>query len=203
MLNSEIDAAKIFFANGLYEKSKEIFLNNGMLYEAGLCSLLMRNLNSARLIWEASKDPCTGTVWGLAVLNIIEKKHFGKNPTYFQIRAFLEVYIALFIENELFDYADALINSCRSFISANSETPKFLARVLSSFGYNEMAYEFLEITFSINSCDPEAFYILAETKISESKFQEASEILKQALKITPEYYPAIKLKEQLENAKNS
>ena len=57
MKNIDIDFAKFCFENKHYDKAKEIFLNNDMLYEAGFSALLAGNLNSARLIWKEVKDP--------------------------------------------------------------------------------------------------------------------------------------------------
>lgn len=128
---NDIDFARFCFENKHYEKAKEIFLNNNMLYEAGFCTLLSGNINSTKLIWNEIKDPGLAASWGLIILDIIEKKTHTKKPKYFQTRAFLEVYLNLLIENELYDWADNIINAYKFFTEANGEVPKFIARVLS------------------------------------------------------------------------
>ena len=50
--DNEIEFARFCFENKHYDKAKELFLNNDMLYEAGFSSLLTGNLNSAKLIWK-------------------------------------------------------------------------------------------------------------------------------------------------------
>ena len=60
--DNEIEFARFCFENKHYDKAKELFLNNDMLYEAGFSSLLTGNLNSAKLIWKEIKRPlsCSG-----------------------------------------------------------------------------------------------------------------------------------------------
>jgi len=200
MRNVDIDFAKLCFENKQYDKAKEIFLNNGMLYEAGFSSLLAGNLNSAKLIWKEVKDPCPGTGWGLIILDILENKAFTKAPGYFQTRAFFEVYLNLFIENQLFDWADTMIDSYKFFTRSNSEVPKFIARILSFWGYSSLAHEFSEISKKICWFDPEIHFIEAETYLAEEKYNLAYDSIKETLKVAPAYYPAKKMKAMLENS---
>lgn len=200
MKNIDIDFAKFCFENRQYDKAKEIFLNNDMLYEAGFCSLLSKNLNSAKLIWKEVKDPCPATGWGLIILDILENKPFVKGPGYFQTRAFFEVYLNLFIENKLYDWADSVIESYKFFTRSNSEVPKFIARVLSIWGYSALVHEFSEISKKICYFDPEIHFIEAETYLAEEKYNQAYDCIKETLKVAPGYYPAKKLKEMLENS---
>jgi len=201
MKNIDIDFAKLCFENKQYQKAKEIFLENNMLYEAGLSALLMGNINSTKLIWKEIKNPGFDTSWGLIILDIIEKKAFTKTPKYFQTRAFLEVYLNLFLENELYDWADSIINAYKFFTKANAEVPKFIARVLSSFGYFELTHEFADIAKKICYYDHEIHYIEAEMYFMENKFEMAKTAISETLKIAPDYFPAKRLKEIIENSK--
>lgn len=196
---NDIDFARLCFENKQYDKAKEIFLNSDMLYEAGFSALLGGNIQSARLIWTESKDPCLATDWGLIILDLLEKKPRIKAPKYFQTRAFLEVYLNLFIENELYDWADEIINAYKFFGRANSETPKFLARVLYCFGYFRMVREFSNLSKKICYFDPEIHYIEAETALVEGDFAGAKKSIYEILKFAPEYYPAKKLQKIIQN----
>ena len=186
--NDEIIFAKFCFENKHYENAKELFLNNNMLYEAGFSSLLNGNLNSARLIWKDTKDPGLATDWGLIILDVIENKPYTKSPKYFQTRAFLEVYLNLFLENEHYEWANSIINAYKFFTRSNSETPKFIARVLSAFGYNELVHEFCTLAKRACYYDPEAHFIDAETYLMEENYKQAYDAVIEGIKIAPNYY---------------
>ncbi len=198
--SSEIDFARFCFENKHYNKAKELFLNNNMLYEAGFSSLLDGNINGAKLIWNEDKDSGLATGWGLIITDIIENKSHTKAPKYFQTRAFLEVYLNLFLENEYFDWADSVINAYKFFTKSNSETPKFIARVLSAFGYTELTHEFCALAKRLCYYDPEAHFIDAETYLTEEKFQAAYDAVIEGVKIAPNYYPNKKLLQMIKNA---
>lgn len=200
MKNIDIDFAKLCFENKQYQKAKEIFLENNMFYEAGLSSLLMGNLNSTKLIWKEIKNPGFAESWGLIILDIIEKKPFTKSPKYFQTRAFLEVYLNLFLENELYDWADNIINAYKFFTKVNAEVPKFIARVLSAWGYFELTHEFADIAKKICYYDPEIHYIEAEMFFMENKYQMAKKAIEETLNIAPDYFPAKKLQRIIEES---
>ena len=200
MKNIDIDFAKFCFENKHYDKAKEIFLNNDMLYEAGFSALLAGNLNSARLIWKELKDPCLATGWGLIILDVIENKPFTKSPGYFQTRAFYEVYLNLFIENKLYDWADNMIDAYKFFTRSNSEVPKFIARILAFWGYSSLVHEFAEISKKICYFDPEIHFIEAEMYLAEEKYNQAYDAVKETLKVSPGYFPAAKMKEMIEKS---
>lgn len=200
MKNNEIDFANFCFENKNYEKAKELFLNNDMLYEAGFSSLLAGNLTSAKLIWKEIKNPGLAASWGLIILDVIENKPYTNAPKYFQTRAFLEVYLNLFLENEHYDWADSLINAYKFFTRENNEVPKFIARVLSVFGYNELVHEFCALAKRVCYYDPEAHYIDAETYLTEGNFKNAYEAIVEGIKIAPNYYPNKKLLKIIKNA---
>lgn len=200
MRNADIDFARFCFENRQYEKAKEIFLNNDMLYEAGFSSLLSGNQKGAKLIWKEVKDPCPATGWGLIILDILDEKSFVKGPGYFQTRAFFEVYLNLFIENKLYDWADSMIESYKFFTRSNCEVPKFIARVLSFWGYAPLVHEFAEIAKKTCVFDPEIHFIEAETFLAEEKYNQAYDAIKETLKVAPNYFPAMKMKAMLENS---
>lgn len=191
--DNEIEFAKFCFENKHYDKAKELFLNNDMLYEAGFSSLLTGNSNSAKLIWKEIKDPCLATDWGLIILDIIEGKPYTKAPKYFQTRAFLETYINLFLENELYDWTDNIINAYKFFTRSNNEVPKFIARVLSVWGYWELVYEFSALAKRICYYDPEIHFIEAESYLIEGNYKLAYKSVIEGIKIAPNYYPNKKL----------
>ena len=199
MIN-DIYFARLCFEDKQYDKAKEIFLNNDMLYEAGFSSLLAGNIKSAKLIWKEIKNPCSATEWGFIILDLIENKPHIRLPGYFQTRAFFELYLGLFIENGHFDWAEEIINSYKFFTRANSETPKFIARTLSVFGYHELIHEFSALAKRICYYDPEIHYIEAESYLMEEKYKDAHKAVLELIKISPDYFPAKKMKNMIENS---
>jgi len=197
--NNDIDFARFCFDNKHYDKAKDIFLNRNMLYEAAFCALLTGNAKGARLILDEIKTPSSASEWGLIICDVVEKKPLHRQPKYFQVRAFLEIYINLFLENELWDFADNVINSYKYFTRVNSEVPKFIARVLSVWGYFDLVHEFCALAKKICYYDPEVHYIEAETYFVEDKYKMAQDAIEEAVKVAPEYFPAQRLKRIIEN----
>lgn len=188
--------AKTLFYERRYNEAFEIFKNNEMPYEAGLCKLLTGDAERAGNIWRNVKNPCIATEWGLIVLDLIKLKN-TKAPCYFQIRGFLEVYLNLFIENELIEYAENLISAYEIFSKQNFESCKFIARALFAHQYWEVALEFIEKSRHICYPDPEGLLIEAQCFYTLGKPDKALKSLDELLKILPGYVPALELRKEI------
>ncbi len=195
-MNQNIENAKKLFYEGNYKEAKKIFLENNLTYEAGLSSLLEGNLTSSRKLFETKKDICSASSFGLTILDMIEDKLKTK-PTYFQIRAFLEIYLNLFIENKLFNWAQKVINNYEIMTSSNIETPKFIARVLEANNYNNAVHTFAKIGREICFFDAEIHYIEALTYIKEKDYLKAKERIKDCKSFASDYYPILRLEGEL------
>ena len=99
----QIKKAKEYFYEKKYKEALEIFENCQELYYSGLCSLLLKDEQKAKDYFEKSCSYSPSSQWGLAVLDLIHLKRPKKRPSFFQTRAFLEIYISLFIENGLIE----------------------------------------------------------------------------------------------------
>ncbi len=193
--------AKTLFYEKRYNEAFEIFKNNKMPYEAGLCKLLTGDIERAKNIWQSVETPCIATNWGLIVLDLIKLKSI-KPPCYFQIRSFLEVYLNLFIENGLVEYAENLISAYEIFSRVNFESCKFIARALFAHKYWELALEFIEKSRGICYPDPEALLIEAQCFHILCRPDKALKSLNELLEILPDYVPAVELKREIQSVQS-
>ncbi len=193
--------AKELFYQGDYTKALELFSAENSNYEAGLCALLLNDEENAKIFWTKDKDPDIATKWGLIILNIIHLK-IKEHPTFFQVRAFLEVYLNLFIQNKQLSWAENLISACDIFARSNPESYKFIARALFANGYLELSHKFLNESKKLFYCDPESHFIDSQAYFLEGKFEKALESINETLKSASEYYPAIEFKKIIEQKIN-
>lgn len=192
---SLIDAkAKECFYQKNYNEALKLFIEDENYYGAGLCSLLLKDTKSAKKYWNKKKKDCPASNFGLSILKYINLK-IPETPSFFQTRAQLEIYLTLFIENGLIEWAENLISCCDSLYLANPESYKFIARALFANGYFKLAIKFCKKTIKIFYCDPEAFLILAQCNFLIGELGEALDWVNKTINMVPEYYPAILLKD--------
>ena len=197
MNNLTDNKAKEYFYQKKYNEARELFLEEENFYGAGLCSLLLKDTISAEKYWKKKKNDCPASKFGLCILEYINLKIPYELPTFFQTRAQLEIYLNLFIENNLLEYAENLISSCDNLYMSNPESYKFIARALFANGYCKLAVQFCKKTLNIYYCDPEAFLILAQCNFLMGDLGEALDCVNKTIDIVPEYYPALLLKDIL------
>ena len=190
---SEEKTAKEYFYKKEYNKALEIFIKEDNYYAAGLCYLLLKDEKNAKKFWEKNKKHCPACSFGLCVLRLIHLKT-DKLPTFFQTRAQLEIYLNLFIQNNLIEWAENVI-ACADFLyRANPESYKFIARALYSNGYFDLAIVFCKKTLRLCYCDPEAFLILSQCYFLKGDNGEALDCVNRTLDMVSDYYPAILFK---------
>ena len=189
--------AKDLFYKGDYAGAFDIVNNENLNYEAGLCALLCGDEYVAKDFWTRDENPDVATKWGLIVLNIIHLK-IKEHPTFFQLRAFLEVYISLFIESKNLPWAENLISACDIFARYNPESYKFIARALFANGYLQLAHKFLDESKKLFYFDPEAHFIDSQAYFLEEKYSEALKSINETLKSAKDYYPALEFKKIIE-----
>lgn len=193
--------AKELFYKGDYKEALQLFKNENHNYEAGLCALLLGDEKLAKDFWTKDKNPDIATKWGLIVLNIINLR-IKERPTFFQVRAFLEVYINLFIVNKQYTWAENLISACDILVRSNPETYKFIARVLFANGYLNLVHKFLSESKKLFYNDPEAHLIEAQTYYLEQDYKNAYKSIEETLSSAGDYYPALQFKKIIEEKIN-
>jgi len=197
--------AKEYFYQKKYQKAFEVFSKENDYYGAGLCCLLLKKQKFARKYWNKNRS-CPACNWGLIVLDIINSQKVKKAPNFFQTRAFLEVYITLFIENELIEWAQNLIGFCDSFYQSNPETYKFIARALYANGYFDLAIKFCKKSLNLFYGDPEAFLILSQCHFLLGDLGEALDCINRINAMVQGYFPTILfekiIREEIEKKRN-
>ncbi|MDO5437844.1 MAG: hypothetical protein Q4F80_06575 [bacterium] len=195
-MNEKLTSAHNLFYEKNYADAKNIFIELNQTYEAGLCSLLLRDLKEARKFFKIKEGNCPASNFGLVIIDLLEDK-IPKQTQYFQVRSFLEIYINLLIENKFFDWGQKIIDNYEFFTRANLEVPKFIARVLYANNQNKAVHSFAKLAKELCFFDAEIHYIDASIYILEKEYKEAKKCIKDCLNFAPEYYPILKLQKEL------
>ena len=190
MISEKIKTARQFFNQKKYSEAFEIFSKiENCYYESGLCSLLLKDKKQAYNFWNKNKKNCLACDFGIKILSLIDLK-ITKKPTFFQTRAFLEVYLNLFLENDFVDWAQNLVSSSEILYQSNPESYKFIARALFSNGYFDLAIYFCKKTLKLHYFDPEAFLIYSQCEFLLGNLGEALDLINKVNRMVDDYFPA-------------
>lgn len=191
-----INIAKNYFYDKKYSDALEIFDKTGDFYAAGLCALLLKDEKRAKEYWQ--KSPLSPAAsWGLALLDLINLKRPKNRPSFFQTRAQLEIYINLFIENGLIEWAQNVVSMSDILYCSNPEAYKFIARALYSNGYFDLAITFCKKSLKVFYCDPEALLILSQCYFLLGNTADALDYVNRIFDIADGYFPAVLFKNML------
>lgn len=189
MINSFKEAQDCFY-NKNYIDALDFFKENNDLYSAGLCCLLLKRFDEAETFWKMSKNYSPASNFGLCILKLINLEP-ASIPSFFQVRAFLEVYINLFLENNYLEWCENIISSSEILYQGNPETYKFIARALFANGYFDLAIKFCKKSLDLFYSDPEALLILAQCYFLLNDKEMAKFENDKILRMVKDYYPAI------------
>lgn len=115
-----------------------------------------------------------------------------REPTYFQIRNFLEIDLTLLIKSGRFQEVNNLLKYSELFQGINNETYKLLGRGLLKNNYIKEAKVFLDRSLNEYYNDVELHYLFAEYYMATGREDYVKKAVENCLKINPEYYPAKK-----------
>ena len=191
---SQIQIAKDLFYQKKYIEAVRIFKQYDENYCIGLCYLLLKSPKKAFYFWNKGKNYSPACIFGLNIIKLITNNDFDRYEvsfSFFQIRTFLEIYISLFIENDLIDWCEILVNNADLFYGYNPESYKFIARALYANGYFDLGITFCKKTLDIFYSDPEALLIMAQCYYLLDKKETAKLYNDKLNKIIKDYYPAI------------
>lgn len=188
--------ARIYLDEKEYQKAAQIYHNTGKLYEYGRCELLQGNLENTKTIWNSIKDENQAILWGRSLLEFINL-YVVHIPSFFQIRAFLEVDLDAILKANLITYCENIVNGAHLFAQNNQESYKFIGRVFVNNEYFDLAELFLKRAKDICYVDPEVHFLLAKCHISRKNIQEAKKALNVSIEKGYGYYPARKLLEKI------
>lgn len=188
--------ARVYLEEKAYKSAAKIYNELGMIYEYGRCELLQGNLENARELWLSIKEDSPPVLWGKSLLEFINL-YVIHIPTFFQIRAFLEVDFDALLNAKMISYCENIANGAHLFAQNNQESYKFIGRVFVNNGYFDLAELFLNKAKDMCYVDPEVHFLLAKCFISKNDYNQAKSALTTSLEKGYGYYPAKKLLENL------
>ena len=190
--------ARIYIEEKDYAKAAQIYNDLGMLYKFGRCRLLCGDLDSTKKIWNSIKDDTPAVLWGRSLLEFINL-YVIKVPTFFQIRAFLEVDMDALLKANLITYCENIANGAHLFAQNNPESYKFIGRVFVNNKYFELAELLLKKAKDVCYVDPEVHFLLAKCSLHKNDLNSAIKSLKTSMEKGYGYYPAKKLLKEITN----
>lgn len=191
--------AKSYIELNDYSRAGLIYEKLNMQYEHGRCELLQGNMENTKKIWKSIKEETPATLWGKSLLEFINL-YVINVPTFFQIRAFLELDLDAILSANLINYAENIANGAHIFAKNNQESYKFIGRVFVNNKYFDLAKLYLNEAKNICYIDPEVHYLLAKCYIHEGDTEKATKSLKTSVEKGYGYYPAKKLLENINMA---
>ena len=176
------------------EKDENIKITPKSIEHAYL-SILNDDLISAEEVFKLNDSPRSR--WGIILIEILTG-FLQTYPTYFEIRNFLEIDMDFLLKNEKLDYIEQILGASEILITINQETYKYIARVMYENKLYKVARDYLEKSKAIFYKDPELHFMLAKYYLRLNDYDNTLYYINECLKILPEYYPAKKIKEQVQ-----
>ena len=176
------------------ENSKETEIHPGSICHAYL-SILNDDLDTAYEIFSRLDSP--RAKWGCALTSVL-KGFMTVFPTYFGIRNFLEIDLDFLLKNNKINYVEQCLGALEIFSTINQETYKFAARVMLENKLYTSALKYLDKSKQIFYNDAELHFIYAKYYLDTKNYRNAYYYINECLKLIPEYYPALIIKQQIE-----
>lgn len=173
---------------------RDYLRENNHLLEYGYTFLLEGDLDRAEQILSALTS--TRAEWAVTIIPFLRGKH-SSMPTFFQIRSFLEIDISLFLKYKQMKYVQSLLDIADFLQDINTETYKFIARVLFKHGFYGAAKTFMDKSASYYYNDVELHYLYVEFYLAHDDRENAIKALSTCLRLNPNYYPAKRTYEEL------
>lgn len=173
------------------DNCEKFFKENDYQLEFGYCELIKGHLSNAKKIFAHLSNYNPRAHWALREIQFIEG-YVTFLPTYFEVRNFLEIDIYLFLKAKKLDWVENIINGDDLFFSVNSESYKFIARVLMYNNYPEVAKIYLDKGIENSYSDPEIHIIMADYYLYKNNKDMAKKALNNCLRVLPNYFPAKK-----------
>ncbi len=182
---------KFFF---FYSNNKDVIIRPNSIEHAYL-AVLNEDLISANKIFFSIDSP--RAKWGRVLVSVL-KGYIENYPSYFQIRNFLEIDLDFLLKNEKLDYVEQLLGALEFFSGINQETYKFTARVMYENNLLSAAYNYMQKSKETYYNDAELHFMLARYFIRVHDYELAYFYINECLNFIPDYYPAILMKQKID-----
>ena len=193
----EIDIlARIYLEEKNYKKASDLYKKSNMLFEYGRCELLQGNIDTTKAVWQSLDNSSPAIIWGKSLLEFINL-YVINIPSFFQIRAFLEMDLDALLNANQITYCENIVNGAHLFAQNNPESYKFIGRVFVNNSYYDLADLFLQKAKDVCYVDPEVHFLLAKCYIEKKDIKKAKKSLETSIEKGFGYYPAKKLLEKI------
>lgn len=196
MMNKEYEQLKKNFLSGNIANCESYFEKNDCLLELAYCKIINEDLAAAKSLFERIEDDDLRACWGVFFSEVLAQD-VKREPTYFEIRNFLEIDLNILINYYKGDYVENVIKYSDFMWYFNPECYKFIGRVFWANGMIPAAMFFLKRAKDKFYNDPELHHLLAYIYYSEGKIDECKKAINSCLEMLPEYAPTLSLKEKL------
>lgn len=195
----EYEQVKEKFLSGKLDGCETFFEKNGFYTEAGYCCIILDELEKAREMFNRASLSDIRGHWGLILLQMLSEK-VTLNPTYFEIRNFLELDLSIFIRYCKAGYINEILRFSDFMAYYNPETFKYIGRAFWANNFIPASVFFLRKAKDKFYNDPELHYLIAYIAYhNDNDLMQAEKSLKTCLEILPEYAPAIALLKRIKN----
>ncbi len=189
----EYEQVKKDFLSGRIKGCRAFFEQNKYYTEAGYCYIILDKLEKAQQMFEYAVKYDIRAHWGLFLLQLLSGK-ISRQPTYFEVRNFLEIDLNILILYCKGDYVERIIRYADFMAFYNPECYKFIGRAFWANDLIPAAMFFLRRAKDKLYNDPELHYLLAYIYYSkENDMAKSIKALETCLNILPKYAPASKL----------
>ena len=176
---------------------QQFFIKYGLELERGYYELLHKNLCSAKKIFQNIQENDIRAHWGNIITSMAEGNLIGY-PSYFELRNFYEVDLQLLFTHYLGEYIEEICKFSDWLYKINPEIYKYTGRSFLKNGYTDIGLYFLKKGKEQYFNDPELHFLLGEYHFENNDYSAAFNDLQTCLRILPDYYPALKLKQEID-----
>ena len=187
--------ADAYFKKEDFEKAAVLYSELQDFYQLAQCYLLLNQIDLAIEFFKKS-EPTPAQNWGLFFAELFRGR-FNNNPSYLQIRAFLERDLNLFLRLNLTSHVQKIIDISEYLFDINPETNKFIAKAFLNNGYPDYAKEYLDRAFEFTNQDAELYYLLAKYYEFSGQKDKIITNLEEALRLSENYVPALIMLERV------
>lgn len=163
--------------------------------EHAYLAILNSDLKSAGIIFKNNDSP--RAKWGTVFVSILQG-YMQNIPTFFEVRNFLEIDLDFLLKNNLIDYVEQCLGAIDILATINQETYKFTARVMLVNKLYSAALKYMEKSKKVYYNDPELHFMYAKYYLEKQNYDAAYFYINECLRLLPSYYPAIIMKQRIE-----
>ena len=196
-MQSKYETVKQDFLSGRIKGCRAFFEKENYFIETAYCDIILDKLKDARQKFSSVANEDIRAHWGLCLIDMIEG-NITVNPTYFEVRNFLEIDLGILIDYCKGDYVEKIIKYADYMAYFNMECYKFIGRVFWAHNFMPVSMFFLRKAKDKMYNDPELHYMLAYIYYTiENNIEKCRYEIDTCLRILPKYAPACNLLEKL------